>query len=190
MVSGRTFPVEVRWRPFEESRDYDLNNAIADAVDELWRGPAGGDILSAMALMGGYRSSAAVKPLAMTGALDKMVVRRIAETSRFVMDVYESPSMDRFSRGFRSACRVRLMHSMVRRSLARRADWDARAWGTPINQSDMAGTHLEFSAIFITGLTALGFRFTKAERDAVIGQRCLGTGERHGEAAQIGRAHV
>ncbi|QHE88897.1 ATP-dependent RNA helicase HrpA [Hydrogenophaga sp. BPS33] len=45
MVSGRTFPVEVRWRPFEESREYDLNNAIADAVDELWRGPQGGDIL-------------------------------------------------------------------------------------------------------------------------------------------------
>jgi ATP-dependent helicase HrpA len=44
-VSGRTFPVEVRWRPFEESRDYDLNNAITDAVDELWRGPQGGDIL-------------------------------------------------------------------------------------------------------------------------------------------------
>ncbi|OGB37178.1 MAG: ATP-dependent RNA helicase HrpA, partial [Burkholderiales bacterium RIFCSPHIGHO2_12_FULL_67_38] len=37
--------VEVRWRPFEESRDYDLNNAITDAVDELWRGPQGGDIL-------------------------------------------------------------------------------------------------------------------------------------------------
>ncbi|MDP3251539.1 MAG: ATP-dependent RNA helicase HrpA [Hydrogenophaga sp.] len=45
MVSGRTFPVEVRWRPFEESREYDLNSAITDAVDELWRGPAGGDIL-------------------------------------------------------------------------------------------------------------------------------------------------
>ncbi|MCV0437380.1 MAG: ATP-dependent RNA helicase HrpA [Hydrogenophaga sp.] len=45
MVSGRTFPVEVRWRPFEESRDYDLNSAITDAVDELWRGPHGGDIL-------------------------------------------------------------------------------------------------------------------------------------------------
>ena len=37
MVSGRMFPVEQRYRPFEESRDYDLNNAIADAVDELWR---------------------------------------------------------------------------------------------------------------------------------------------------------
>ena len=37
MVSGRMFPVEQRYRPFEESREYDLNNAIADAVDELWR---------------------------------------------------------------------------------------------------------------------------------------------------------
>ncbi len=45
MVSGRTFPVEVRYRPFEESREYDLNNAIADGVDELWRGHQGGDIL-------------------------------------------------------------------------------------------------------------------------------------------------
>ncbi|MBE0586797.1 MAG: ATP-dependent RNA helicase HrpA, partial [Hydrogenophaga sp.] len=44
-VSGRTFPVEVRYRPFEESREYDLNNAIADGVDELWRTPQGGDIL-------------------------------------------------------------------------------------------------------------------------------------------------
>lgn len=43
-VSGRLYPVEQRWRPFEESRDFDLNDAIADAVDELWReGP--GDIL-------------------------------------------------------------------------------------------------------------------------------------------------
>jgi ATP-dependent helicase HrpA len=45
MVSGRTFPVEQRWRPFEESRDYGLNDAIADGVDELWQGGAGGDIL-------------------------------------------------------------------------------------------------------------------------------------------------
>ncbi|KAF1022160.1 MAG: hypothetical protein GAK30_01305 [Paracidovorax wautersii] len=45
-VSGRTFPVEQRWRPFEESRDYGLNEAIADGVDELWRDPRdGGDIL-------------------------------------------------------------------------------------------------------------------------------------------------
>jgi ATP-dependent helicase HrpA len=46
MVSGRMFPVEQRYRPFEESREYDLNSAIADAVDELWHDPHNaGDIL-------------------------------------------------------------------------------------------------------------------------------------------------
>jgi ATP-dependent helicase HrpA len=43
-VSGRLYPVEQRWRPFEESRDFDLNDAIADALDELWR-QAPGDAL-------------------------------------------------------------------------------------------------------------------------------------------------
>lgn len=43
-VSGRLYPVEQRWRPFEESREFDLNDAIGEAVDELWReGP--GDVL-------------------------------------------------------------------------------------------------------------------------------------------------
>jgi ATP-dependent helicase HrpA len=70
MVSGRLFPVEQRWRPFEwndapktaapsapqggapllgrpgeRRRDHDLNDAIADAVDELWRDGGAGDIL-------------------------------------------------------------------------------------------------------------------------------------------------
>jgi ATP-dependent helicase HrpA len=52
-VSGRLYPVEVRWRPVEEARDRgqgrdkdrDLNDAIADAVDELWRAAGAGDIL-------------------------------------------------------------------------------------------------------------------------------------------------
>jgi len=46
MVSGRMFPVEQRYRPFEESREHDLNDAITDAVDELWLSPhSAGDIL-------------------------------------------------------------------------------------------------------------------------------------------------
>ncbi|MDB5895657.1 MAG: ATP-dependent helicase HrpA, partial [Rhodoferax sp.] len=45
-VSGRMFPVEQRYRPFEESREYGLNDAISDGVDELWRDPHNaGDIL-------------------------------------------------------------------------------------------------------------------------------------------------
>jgi ATP-dependent helicase HrpA len=45
MVSGRTYPVEQRYRPYEDSKEYDLNDAIADGVDELWQGNAAGDIL-------------------------------------------------------------------------------------------------------------------------------------------------
>ncbi len=46
MVSGRMYPVEQRWRPFEDSREYGLNDAIADGVEELWRDPRqAGDIL-------------------------------------------------------------------------------------------------------------------------------------------------
>jgi ATP-dependent helicase HrpA len=43
-VSGRLFPVEQRWRPFQESREFDLNDAIGEAVDELWR-EGSGDVL-------------------------------------------------------------------------------------------------------------------------------------------------
>ncbi|MCW8198899.1 ATP-dependent RNA helicase HrpA [Verminephrobacter aporrectodeae subsp. tuberculatae] len=46
-VSGRSFPVEQRWRPFEETREYGLHEAIAEAVDALWQGnpSTSGDIL-------------------------------------------------------------------------------------------------------------------------------------------------
>lgn len=43
-VSGRLYPVEQRWRPFEESKEHDLNDAIGAAVDELWR-EGSGDVL-------------------------------------------------------------------------------------------------------------------------------------------------
>ncbi len=129
-------------------------------------GNAGGIVLGSTALMGGYRSSAAVKPLAMTGALERMVVRRLAETARFVQDVYGSDDMAPHTDGFRAAARVRFMHALVRRSLLRREAWRTEDWGVPINQTDMAATHLEFSAIYLHGLRMLGFRFTRYELDA------------------------
>ncbi|MBK6907883.1 MAG: ATP-dependent RNA helicase HrpA [Rhodocyclaceae bacterium] len=43
-VSGRLYPIETRYRPFEEQKDADLNSAIVDAVSEAHReGP--GDVL-------------------------------------------------------------------------------------------------------------------------------------------------
>jgi ATP-dependent helicase HrpA len=43
-VSGRLYPIETRFRPWQEKKDADLNDAIVDAVDEAYRtGP--GDVL-------------------------------------------------------------------------------------------------------------------------------------------------
>ena len=43
-VSGRLYPIETRYRPFDEKKGSDLNDAIVDAVDEAHRaGP--GDVL-------------------------------------------------------------------------------------------------------------------------------------------------
>jgi ATP-dependent helicase HrpA len=43
-VSGRLYPIETRYRPFDERKDVDLNDAIVDAVSEAHReGP--GDVL-------------------------------------------------------------------------------------------------------------------------------------------------
>jgi ATP-dependent helicase HrpA len=51
-VSGRTYPVEVRYHPLgkdknanENAGEKDLDEAIVDAVAELWRERAGGDVL-------------------------------------------------------------------------------------------------------------------------------------------------
>ena len=47
-VSGRLFPVQIRWRPLDEReqrKDFDLNDAIAEAIDELWRDGGAGDVL-------------------------------------------------------------------------------------------------------------------------------------------------
>jgi ATP-dependent helicase HrpA len=44
-VSGRLHPVEVRYRPLDADEEQDLEEAIADAVDDLARAPGGGDVL-------------------------------------------------------------------------------------------------------------------------------------------------
>jgi len=134
----------------------------------LRAGLGGQVVLSCMALMGGYRSGAAVKPLVMTGALTSMAKRRLAETSRFVVDLYNSPTLSRNSAGFKSAVRVRLMHALVRHRLANNPKWKSDAWGTPINQADMLGTNLLFSVASLLGLRSLGFIYNKKETQATI----------------------
>ncbi len=130
-------------------------------------GPWGELALRNLSLMGGYLGAAAAKPLVFTGQLERVTQRRLVETGKFWMDVTTIGGLERFADGFKSAVRVRIMHAQVRAMLLASGKWDP-AWGCPLNQADSMATILEFSSIYMFGLRALGFLFTRREREAVV----------------------
>lgn len=130
-------------------------------------GPWGELSLRNLSLMGGYLGAAAAKPLVFTGQLERVTRRRLVETGKFWMDVTTVGGLERFAEGFKSAVRVRIMHAQVRAMLLASGKWDP-AWGYPLNQADSMATILEFSSIYMFGLRALGFLFSKREREAIV----------------------
>jgi squalene cyclase len=112
-----------------------------------------------------------------TGAMTGRVRQRIFETAQFLFDVLDVGGLDPKGRGIRSAQRVRLMHAGVRRLIraSPKIAWDEAVLGAPINQEDLAGTLMTFSAITFDAMRRLGVEATEAEGDdwmhlwAVIG---------------------
>ncbi len=130
-------------------------------------GPWGELALRNLSLMGGYLGAAAAKPLVFTAQLERVTQRRLVETGKFWMDVTTIGGLERSAEGFKSAVRVRIMHAQVRAMLLASGKWDP-AWGYPLNQADSMATILEFSSIYMFGLRALGFLFTRREREAIV----------------------
>ncbi|KAF0808232.1 hypothetical protein A167_02740 [Alcanivorax sp. S71-1-4] len=145
--------------------DRDKLNLACDVSRRV--GMAGELVLRNLSLMGGYLGGAAAKPLVFTGQLDRMAARRLVETSKFWADVTSRGGLERNAEGFKSAVRVRVMHAQVRAMLLKSGKWDM-GWGYPLNQWDSMATILEFSVIFINGLRALGFMFSRREREALV----------------------
>lgn len=94
--------------------------------------------------------------------------RRLMETSQYVVNVM-SPGglLSNEGRGIRSSQKVRLIHAAIRYFLKNRPEgWDAEQFGEPINQEDMCGTLLSFSALVIEGLITLGITLSKEDEKA------------------------
>lgn len=125
-------------------------------------------VLSAWSLLNGYHSSAAVKPLAMTGQLRRNAKRRLAETARFVSEATQVDGLRQGHRGHEISVRVRLIHAYVRQDCLASGRWRTHDWGIPINQADMFGTLLEFSLLMMDGARRLGFELTDSEADAIL----------------------
>ncbi len=125
-------------------------------------------VLRDYCLMGGYESSAINKPLIYTQALKKGAAKRMAETIEFWVNVTGENAMERFSIGYKSAIKVRLMHAYARASIQKMPDWSNDHWGVPINQCDMVATNLGFSLVFMEGLKRVGLKPTEKEINGVL----------------------
>lgn len=146
--------------------DFDL---IEDGVRFIHGlGASAGYVLRDLALMGGYLLSGFNQSLVMTGALNKGTSQRIAETGKWWIDCTEPGGLKPFAPGFKSTLQVRLVHSLVRRGLNKRPDWDHSHWGLPLSQIDMAATYLGFSVVMLVGLRKLGIPILPRESKAVV----------------------
>lgn len=125
-------------------------------------------VLRDLALMGGYLLSGFNQSLVLTGALNKGAAKRIAETGKWWMDCTEPYGMTRYGVGFKSTIHVRMIHSLVRRNLASKPQWDSSKWGLPLSQIDMVATYLGFSVVLLGGLRKLGVPVTPRESKAVM----------------------
>jgi hypothetical protein len=115
-----------------------------------------------------YSWPAGNKALALSGQLMHRASQRLKDTTRYVFAVCQPDGLSRFSEGFAMTVRVRLIHSQVRRLLLESPQWRPDAWGAPINQCHMTGTSLLFSVGVLEGLSRLGYRFERVEREALV----------------------
>jgi len=116
-----------------------------------------------------YASRRGVQVLHRTSRLAKNPQRRILETAQMIVDVMAPGGLTRPDcHGVRTAQKVRLMHSAVRRLILQHGDWNQADLGLPINQEDMAGTLNAFAWITLDGLIRLGVDFTPDELEAYL----------------------
>lgn len=84
-----------------------------------------------------YGAAKGVKVIYLTGKLQRERWKRLLTTAQFVVDVLLPGGFTPGGFAIRSAQKVRLVHAAVRMRLRHAPRWD-HAWGTPINQEDLA----------------------------------------------------
>src|SRR5436190_19317604 len=97
------------------------------------------------------------------------MMRRLLETSQMVINVMSEGGLDLNGAGIITVKKVRLYHAAIRYFLLNSgrdsAAWDSEVYGKPINQEEMAGTLMAFSALVINGLTQVGVELTKEQKE-------------------------
>jgi hypothetical protein len=126
-----------------------------------------GIVLAAAGLTAGAMNSTAGKPLVMTGRYTTQAAVRSIEVGAWLETIFKPGGLRRDGAGFATTLRVRMIHAFVRQHLLTSGEWDSDSWGTPIPQSFMAFTIVEFGHIALAAMHKLGVRYTSDELDDI-----------------------
>lgn len=112
-------------------------------------------VQSALALIMGslmelYAGARGAKVLIRSGRLESQVIARLHDTTTFVLEIAASRGPRPGTHAHRHVLRTRLVHAFIRHGMLKRGDWNAAAWGHPVNQEDYAArcsrSHTSISA--------------------------------------------
>ncbi len=134
-------------------------------------GPEMITMLFFVALPNAYAARKGAQVLALSARLERSVHRRIFRTAQFIMDVMQPGGLGGDGRGIVSAKKIRLIHASIRHYLLHRPEWRQHwdmDWGFPINQEDLAGTLMDFSAGVMRGLDRIRIRLHPQEAEAYL----------------------
>jgi hypothetical protein len=118
--------------------------------------------LSTGALIRVYESPSIAAVLASTGRLIDGAERRIRETGKWVATAMLPGSLRLGQPGYVATLQVRMLHANMRRFVRSRG-FDERAYGTPINQVDLARTWMDFTVTSLQAEESMGFGLTTSE---------------------------
>ncbi len=121
------------------------------------------------ALFATFMNKYSALPMAMTGTFSGPTsAKRVLETATFFTTTVMPGALERFGAGFKSAAKVRLMHSMVRIHSLRTGKWDVEKYGLPIPQVDqMPAGILSAYLVALAVLKEGRSEFTRDERAKV-----------------------
>jgi hypothetical protein len=118
--------------------------------------------LSAGALIRVYESPSIAAVLTTTGRLIDGADRRIRETGKWVATAMLPGALRVGQPGYVATLQVRMLHANIRR-LVRSRGFDEPAYGTPINQVDLARTWMDFTVTSLHAEESMGFGLITSE---------------------------
>lgn len=122
-----------------------------------------------IATLDGYRVRNISRTLMSTGQYsDDTAYKRFLLTCNFWTEISEVGGMKKFGEGWKTALRVRLLHTLIRRAVFSSEKWDPEEFGMPINQAGLLAAPIISALVLGKASRMLGRKVTDEEIEAMM----------------------